>query len=67
MKVITKGHKYELDSYAWWVGVMIVLMACLIGCVVCGQGMSAIAFAIVIHTSAKIQRWESKDDTNIVV
>ena len=50
----------SVDSYAWWVGAIMVLMACLLACVVCGQGMSAIAFAIVIHTAAKIQRWESK-------
>ena len=50
----------SVDSYGWWVGAIMVLMACLIGCVLCGQGMSAIAFAIVIYTAAKIQRWESK-------
>ena len=50
----------SVDSYAWWVGAIMVLMACLLACVVRGQGMSAIAFAIVIHTAAKIQRWESK-------
>lgn len=49
----------SVNSYAWWAGAIMVLMAGLIACVICGQGMSAIAFAIVIHTAAKIQRWES--------
>jgi hypothetical protein len=47
------------DTYAWWVIVIMVLMACLLVCVVAGQGSSAIAFAIVIHAASKIQQAEA--------
>jgi len=56
----SRGAACSVDRYGWWVGVIMGIMACLIVCVICGQGISAIAFAIVIHTAAKIQRWESK-------
>jgi uncharacterized membrane protein YjjP (DUF1212 family) len=49
-------------TYRWWIGVIMLLMAALIMCVLCGEGMSAIAFAIVIHAAANIQQAEADRD-----
>ena len=47
------------DTYTFWIGVIMLMMACLTGCVIAGQGMSAVAFAIVIHAASQIQQAEA--------
>ena len=50
------------DTYIWWIGVIMLMMACLVVCVLAGQGMSAVAFAIVIHAASQIQQSEANRD-----
>lgn len=54
-------HDLE-DAYAGWCTVIQLLMFFVVVCVLLGQGLSAIALAIVIHASAKIQQAEADRD-----